>query len=97
MTNEFVVLLFGLAAAATAGVGAYKWYKASRVFVMPFSFENGLIAPLDPVRDAREWGAALTQTAIAQGEANQKAACWTAASVALTALTAILAAFKVAV
>ena|SRR5256885_13986619 len=80
------------ALAAVSGlIAAYKWYKASRVDIIPFEEVGGVVREV-PSTDVAVWINALKLTLKKSGRLNRTAAAWTALSVLLTAISVALAA-----
>jgi hypothetical protein len=80
-----LALLSGIVAVA-------RWYKASKVMVMPMEDINGELKPLSILRTP-EWIYAVYQGIEKSGDLNRNAALWTAASVMLSAAGSAFGAF----
>lgn len=78
-----------MGAAICGGRSAWLWYRASKVKVSPAWVKNGSVEPGDPGLGRAQWIAALLAAAQESATLNAKAACWTAAAVALTGFAAI--------
>jgi len=85
---KLVSLTLALCGFVTGIVAAWIWHKASKVPISPE------IVPDDPVYGTMVW-AESTKTAFQKaGELNAKAAAWTALSVAINALAAVVGMFS---
>lgn len=82
---------FALAVSAllTGLLAAWKWYKASKVEIIPLWQQLGVIEP--PGGDPSGWIFGVMQAGRESAALNQTAALWTAASVTLSGLAAFLA------
>jgi hypothetical protein len=77
-----------------AGLVAVRyWFRASQVSFEPFEEYRGVLRPLNPLHDPEHWVGAINQTLRESGRRNRIAAIWTAVSVFLSALAAVLSAF----
>lgn len=85
-------LAVAIAGFAAGLVAAFYWYRASRVNFVPFWEANGGVEPVDPLQSAEHWVVALMKTGRKSGKLNRIAAVWTALSVLLSAISAVLGA-----
>jgi len=70
--------------------GAWYWWRSSKVLVMPFYIQNGEFEPFDPNQSAMQWIVAHMMTFEKAGDLNKVAAIWTAISVSLSSLSALM-------
>jgi hypothetical protein len=104
MTKSVVVIILALAALITGLLGAWKWYRSSEVKLdlghyypgapptysrMGIEFPRG-VASGDPDLERMNEIAAIWEAMSEAGPLNKHAALWTAASVALGALCAVI-------
>ncbi|MGJ4888855.1 hypothetical protein ACQR1Y_11705 [Bradyrhizobium sp. HKCCYLRH3099] len=72
-------------ALVTGLIAAWRWYEASQIQPTP----NWRVEPVIPALKQMSWDAATLEAFQKAGELNARAALWTAASVALSALSSI--------
>lgn len=83
-----LVLVLAVAALVSGIIAACKWYRASKVMVMPMEEVNGQLRPL-PAHNASEWIQAVYLGLKKSGALNKSASLWTAASVILAAASVV--------
>jgi hypothetical protein len=88
---KFASLSFAILALVTGLIAAYYWYQASKVEVVPLWQELGTIEPLGG--GDTHWIVGMLKAAQKSGALNKLAALWTAASVALSAFSAVIGAW----
>lgn len=86
-----LALVLALGGALTGIVAAWRWYVASRVDFVPYEERDGDIVPV-PEDDVTVWMGAIRRTLKKSGRLNTEASLWTAASVALSGISALLGA-----
>lgn len=88
MTKEIVI---GLAATtlATAVIGAFYWWRSSRVNAVPSWSQMGTAEPGDLTLTQMGWLAASIEAALKTAALNKVAAIWTGVSAIFGALTTI--------
>lgn len=89
-----IALLVAVASLLTGLRAARLWYLGSKVHVMPMWDVGGHIEPVDPERAHEEWIIATQQTIQLAGDYNKRGATWTAASVTLSGVASVLAAWQ---
>ena len=92
---KWLSLVLATGACITGLVAARLWYKASEVQIDSGSQPPGTGGPIEPAAKAAQaivWSVTTIQAFNAVANLNRKAAFWTAASIMLTALSAIYAA-----
>lgn len=89
MNWPLVVAIAGFVAGLIA---AFYWYRASQVNFVPFEKVGGVIRRLNPLDDPQHWIIAIDKTLQKSGKRNRIAAIWTAVSLLLSALAAVLSA-----
>jgi len=84
-------MTLAVAALVTGLTAAWKWYAASKIQPKP----NWRMEPVKPVLSNMGWTSANLEAFEKAGQLNAKAALWTAASVVLSALSAIAGAWPI--
>lgn len=84
-------IAIGLASlSAIAGlVGAYLWYQASRVEIIPLWAELGHMEPVDPIQAQSHWLHGQMSANAKSSKLNCRAAIWTACAVVLGAASTL--------
>ena len=90
---KWLVLTLAVLSAAAGLIAARYWWKASKVFVIPMWEQGGRMEPVDPQQASTQWIVALSQSFLKGGGLNKIAAGWTAAAVALSAVSAVISAW----
>jgi len=90
---KFISFALALLALVTGLVAAARWYKASKVEIMPLWAELGVIEPLGG--SSNHWIVGILKAAQKSGALNKEAALWTASSVFLSALSAVIGAWPI--
>jgi hypothetical protein len=85
-----VSIILALSALASGLMAAWKWYAASEIQPKP----NWREEPVYPVLSNMGWTSATLEAFEKAGQLNARAALWTAASVVLSALSAIAGAIS---
>jgi hypothetical protein len=85
-------LVAAIASFVAGLIAAFYWYRASQVNFVPFEEAGGVVRRLSPLNDPEHWIVAIDKTLQKSGKRNRIAAIWTAVSLLLTALAAVLSA-----
>jgi len=91
---KIVEIAIAILAAVTGMVAAGYWYRASRITADPGWGPNGLARPGIHSAEQDGWIVAMLQSASESAHLNKIAALWTAVTVALTGISAIVASFQ---
>ena len=78
----------GVGAAGSGAWAAWLWYRASNVTSVP-DWGPGGFEPVDPQIGQMMWTGALLNGAVTSSKLNARAARWTGAAVALTAIQTV--------
>jgi hypothetical protein len=84
-----ITMALAVAALVTGLIAAWKWYAASRIQPKP----GWRMEPVEPVLSNMGWTSATLEAFDKAGHLNGRAALWTAASVVLSALSAVAGAW----
>jgi len=87
-------IAIAILAFVTGLVAAWYWYRASKITADPGWGPNGLAEPGVHSAAQDAWIAAMLQSASESARLNKIAALWTAVTVALTSISAIVASFQ---
>lgn len=88
---KLTALICAMLSAVSGGWASYVWYLSSKVNFVPFEEVNGEIREVVE-RDLHSWFGAVKLTLKRSGDLNKWAAIWTAVSVALSGISALIGA-----
>ena len=88
---KLTALICAMLSAGSGGWASYVWYLASKVNFVPYEEINGKIREVIQ-RDLNSWFGAVKLTLKKSGDLNKRAAIWTAISVALSGISALIGA-----